>query len=166
MTKKIDSNGKSLFLMPESARTLSFSDREVISCGITKVSKGLSSALSSTVSPEDLTSSEASLILKLDLGLTSPGDISACMGIDATNLSRVIRSSEDKGLITREVDDTNRSKVILGLTREGQKKVDRVKPKIQAMEKKTMSALSEKEAADLKRLLQKMCVSLVENDYI
>lgn len=149
-------------LMMNKCESVPVSDQERIACGLHMASRGLSSALTDAVKSHGLNWMEANLLLKLDFGLDSPSEIATYMGIDASNLSRLMRKLEKLELIKREVDDSNRSRVILALTTEGKKVVKKLKPGVRTMEETVMSVLTENELKTLTKLLKKLCVSMME----
>lgn len=149
-------------LMTKSCEAMPVSDQERIACGLHIASRGLSSALANAVKPHGLNGLEANLLLKLDLGLDSPSEIATYLGIDASNLSRLMRKLEAAKLLKRTIDDANRSRVIITLTSKGKKLAARIKPDVREMEKRVMAALSESELKALKKTLTKMCVCLLE----
>lgn len=149
-------------LMMKTCDAVPISDQERIACGLHIASRGLSTALSNAVQPHGLNGMEANLLLKLDFGLNSPSEIATYLGIDASNLSRLMRKLEKADLIRRDVDDENRSRVIISLTSTGKKLAKKLKPDIRKMEQDVMSVLSESELKTFTKLLKKMCLSLVD----
>lgn len=138
------------------------SDQERIACGLHIASRSLSSAMAAAVAPHGLSGMEANLLLKLDKGLNSPSEIATYLGIDASNLSRLMRKMQNAELIRREVDATNRSRVIIELTAKGKRLTKKIKPDVREMEKSVMSVLTAKELTTLQKILMKMCVSVIE----
>ncbi|SMP41517.1 DNA-binding transcriptional regulator, MarR family [Neorhodopirellula lusitana] len=149
-------------LMVTSCDAIEVSDQERIACGLHIASRGLSSAMADAVTPHGLSGMEANLLLKLDKGLNSPSEIATYLGIDASNLSRLMRKMQEAELIRREVDPTNRSRVIIELTAQGKRLVKKIKPDVREMEKNVMSVLTAKELTTLQKILMKMCVSVLE----
>ncbi len=148
-------------LMRNSCLAIPVSDHERIACGLHIASRGLSSALATAVQPHGLNGMEANLLLKLKLGLDSPSEIANFLGVDASNLSRLMRKLERAELIRRTVDESNRSRVVIKLTAKGKRLATKIEPDVRNVEKEVMSALSESELASLKKILLKMCVDLV-----
>ena len=132
------------------------SETESIACWINRVARALASANTRAVAPHDLTSMQANLLMRMDLGMDSPSEIATCLGIDASNLSRLIRGLEADGFATREVDDNNRSRAILRLTRKGKNKAAAVHPDKRRMEESIVSTLTKAEIRNLLRILRKL----------
>lgn len=151
-------------LMMKKCESVLISDQERIACGLHIASRGLSAALAGAVERHGLSWMEANLLLKLDFGLDSPSQIATYLGIDASNLSRLMRKLEKAELIERTVDDSNRSRVIIKLTSAGKKRARDMKPDVRKMEKTVMSVLTESELKTLQRILKKICVSMMDND--
>lgn len=135
---------------------MQLTETENIACWINRVARELSSANARAVSSHDLTTMEANLLIRMDLGMESPSEIATCLGVDASNLSRLIRRLEAAGLATREVDDKNRSRAILRLTRKGKVKAAAVRPDKRRMEEDIVSGLTEAEIRNLLRILRKL----------
>ena len=129
---------------------------ESIACWINRVAHELSSANARAVASHDLTAMEANLLIRMDLGMESPSEIATCLGVDASNLSRLIRGLEAAGLATRKVDDKNRSRAILRLTRKGRDKAAAVHPDKRRMEESIVPRLTDAEIRNLLRILRKL----------
>lgn len=155
-------NERQSALMVKSCDAMPVSDHERIACGLHIASRGLSSALAAAVKPHGLNGMEANLLLKLDLGLDSPSEIATYLGIDASNLSRLMRRMEQQQYLNREIDDDNRSRVVISLTAKGRRLARKIAPAVRAMEREVLSVLSATDVTKLKKILKKMCVSLLE----
>lgn len=150
-------------LMTQSCASLPVSDHERVACGLHMASRGLASALANTVRPHGLNGMEANLLMKLDLGFSSPSEIATYLGIDASNLSRMMRKLEEAELVSRETDESNRSRVVIRLTRKGRQLALKIKPDLREMEEHALSVLSKSELKSLKNILQKVCADLLHN---
>ena len=148
-------------LMTQSCASLPVSDQERVACGLHIASRGLASALASAVRPHGLNGMEANLLMKLDLGFTSPSEIATYLGIDASNLSRLMRRLEDSELVERDIDESNRSRVVIRLTAKGRRLARRIKPDVREMEQRALAVLSKAELKTLKNILQKVCTDLM-----
>ncbi len=149
-------------LMTQSCEELPISDEERVACGLHIASRGLASALANAVRPHGLNGMEANLLLKLDLGFSSPSEIATYLGIDASNLSRLMRKMEEADLVSREIDESHRSRIIIRLTSKGRKLARKVRPDVNAMEKEALATLSNSELKTLKGILQKVCADILE----
>ena len=150
-------------LMTRSCASLPISDQERVACGLHIASRGLASALASAVRPHGLNGMEANLLMKLDLGFSSPSEIATYLGIDASNLSRLMRKLEQSNLVDREIDESNRSRVVIRLTAKGRRLARRIKPDVREMEERALAALSKAELKSMRHLLQKVCRDLLES---
>jgi len=149
-------------LMTQSCASLPISDHERVTCGLHIASRGLASALANAVRHHGLNGMEANLLMKLDLGFTSPSEIATYLGIDASNLSRLMRKMEDAELVQRNIDESNRSRVIIQLTKKGRQLARRIKPEVRQMEKAALSMLSKTELKTLQDILRKVCTDFVQ----
>lgn len=149
-------------LMTKSCASLPISDHERVACGLHIASRGLASALANSVRPHGLNGMEANLLMKLDLGFNSPSEIATYLGIDASNLSRLMRKLEESKLVSREIDESNRSRIVIRLTAKGRHLARKIKPDVREMEEQALAALSKSELKTLKNLLQKVCADLLD----
>ena len=138
------------------ATVINVSEAEMIACWVNRLSRELSSMISTVVAEYGLSAAQAKMLLRLHFGIDSPKAIADCMGIDASNISRLTRSLEAKNLIRREVDEENRSRVILSLTDQGQSMVDQVRPFTRKAEEDVVNALSSEEREQLVATLKKL----------
>ena len=150
-------------LMTQSCDALPVTDQQRVACGLHIASRALSSALARAVRPHGLNGMEANLLLKLDLGFDSPSEIATFLGIDASNLSRLMRKLENEKLLRRDIDQSNRSRVTIRLTAKGRKLAQKIKPDVQQMEEQALAVLSKTELKSLKTILQKVCSDFVQD---
>ncbi|WP_236796995.1 MarR family winged helix-turn-helix transcriptional regulator [Amycolatopsis sp. GM8] len=66
-------------------------------------------------------------------------------GIDAATLTPLLRSLEERGFLTRRVDEENRRRKLLELTKEGAALVTRVKRLADQTEKRMLAGLSQEQ---------------------
>ena len=150
-------------LMTQSCASLPISDQERVACGLHIASRGLASALANAVRPHGLNGMEANLLLKLDLGFNSPSEIAVYLGIDASNLSRLMRKLEESELVKRDIDPANRSRVVIRLTAKGRRLARKIKPDVRETEEQALAVLSKAELKTLRTTLQKLCAELLEH---
>lgn len=86
----------------------------------------------------------------------SPGEIKAVLIDKANDLTRLLDKLENKGLIKRNLCPTNRRKMDVNLTARGLKLLEEVSAHIQGFTKRLKGQITDKEAATLSRLLDKM----------
>src|ERR1700761_3234596 len=73
--------------------------------------------------------------------------------VTAQSMADVITSLEGSGLIERHRDRTDRRRLVVSITREGQVLLDRYRDEIAALEKSMLAGLSEDETAALRNVL-------------
>lgn len=76
-------------------------------------------------SKHDITMSMGFVLLNIHSEGTPATKIAPLMGLEARSLSRLLKTMEEKGLIYREADATDKRLVRIVLTREGKKKKER-----------------------------------------
>jgi DNA-binding MarR family transcriptional regulator len=74
----------------------------------------------------DITMSMGFVLLNINSEEGTPATkIAPLMGLEARSLTRLLKSMEEKGLIYREADPSDKRLVRIGLTKEGKKKKER-----------------------------------------
>jgi DNA-binding MarR family transcriptional regulator len=74
----------------------------------------------------DITMSMGFVLLNINSDEGTPATkIAPLMGLEARSLTRLLKSMEEKGLIRREADDSDKRLVRITLTREGKKKKEK-----------------------------------------
>jgi DNA-binding MarR family transcriptional regulator len=76
-------------------------------------------------SKHDITMSMGFVLLNIHSEGTPATKIAPLMGLEARSLSRLLKSMEEKGLIFREADATDKRMVRIVLTKEGKKKKEK-----------------------------------------
>ncbi|GAB3116195.1 MarR family transcriptional regulator [Streptomyces calidiresistens] len=90
----------------------------------------------------------------------SPGELAASAMIGGAALTHRADRLAERGLITREVDPTNRRRVLITLTPEGRALVDRLVAGHLATEDRLLAALTPAERDTAADLLRRLLVSL------
>lgn len=75
----------------------------------------------------DMTMSMGFVLLNIHAEGTPATKIAPLMGLEARSLSRLLKTMEEKGLICREADASDKRKVRIVLTREGRKKKEKAR---------------------------------------
>lgn len=73
--------------------------------------------------------------------------------VTAQSMADMVSSLEQQGILTRRRDPADRRRLVLSLTARGRRLLDRYRPKVGAIEKQMLGALSARQAADLRRYL-------------
>jgi DNA-binding MarR family transcriptional regulator len=73
--------------------------------------------------------------------------------VTAQSMADMVVALEDRGLIVRHRDPEDRRRLVLALTPDGQKLLNRYRRKVVALEDKMLAALSPRQATDLRRSL-------------
>jgi len=89
-------------------------------------------------------------------GKTVPGQISSAIGVSSARIAAALNSLEEKGLITREIDNEDRRKIIVELTREGEAHAEEERKKHIEKIKTVLEALGEEDAKDLVRIVGRL----------
>jgi DNA-binding MarR family transcriptional regulator len=75
----------------------------------------------------DITMSMGFVLLNIHSEGTPATKIAPLMGLEARSLSRLLKTMEEKGLICREADRTDKRMVLIVLTKEGKKKKEKAR---------------------------------------
>lgn len=86
----------------------------------------------------------------------SPGEIKEVLIDKANDLTRLLDKLEKKGLIRRNLCPTNRRKMDVTMTAKGQKVLEDASLAMQALIRRLKKQVTDKEAANLSRLLDKI----------
>lgn len=106
-----------------------------LACKLRLLARMLQMYVTHVLEPYGVTPSQADALYFLKAGETQPSLIARSMGLDASNLSRIIRQFEGRGWVTRTVDEANRTRVELTLTDEGLDMASRVDPHAAAVQR-------------------------------
>ncbi len=145
------------------ART-SVEDAGSIPCKIRLLGREITACSARLLEPLDLTPSQSEFLYHLTHGQTSPSKIARMMGIDASNLSRMIRQFEQRGLIKRKADEDNRTRVALIATAAGRALAKASDPHAYLIRDTIKQTLSDSETRSLLRSMRKLSDALADLD--
>ncbi|MCG8459840.1 MAG: MarR family winged helix-turn-helix transcriptional regulator, partial [Holophagales bacterium] len=103
---------------------------------------------------------QASVFFHLLEGETSPSAIAHHMGVDASNLSRLVAALEKRGLVERRIDLDNRTRITLCLTGEGERLACRVAPHAAELRERIVACLDDDELRTFEACLEKVSRAL------
>ena len=129
---------------------------QTVAHNVRLVARDIVAFTSRVLEPHGVNQSQADCLYFLIRGETSPSQIAQKIGLDPSNLSRIIREFEGRGWVRREVDDANRRRVLLSLTPEGVAAAGRIDPHAGEVDAALRSHLSERELATLLKILRKI----------
>lgn len=86
----------------------------------------------------------------------SPGEIKEVLIDKANDLTRLLDKLENKGLIKRVLCPTNRRKMDITITPKGHRLLEETSKSLNTLVKRVKANLTDKEAANLSKLLDKM----------
>lgn len=85
-----------------------------------------------------------------------PGQLSAEMSISSARIARVLKSLEEKGLITRQIDQKDRRQILVNLTSEGTNAAKKHRQTAINMTVKMLRLLGEKDTQELVRITRRL----------
>ena len=88
-------------------------------CRINELGRAIAALEHSLLEISDLTLNEAMVLCCLSGGRRSAGELAVDTGIKASHLSKLLRSIEDKGLLTRAFGSTDKRVIYFDLTLAG-----------------------------------------------
>ena len=97
-------------------------------CKLRLLTRELTGFVSEALASHGVTPSQADFLYYLANGETQPSVIAQYTGVDPSNLSRMIRQFEERGWLVRHIDESNRTRVSLELTKAGQDIVTQIDP--------------------------------------
>ena len=86
----------------------------------------------------------------------SAKELSKILDINQVQMTRTISRLLGENLVFRNTDDTDRRRVVLGLTKRGLGLYDKIAPKAAAIEKKMLMVLTAQERSQLDALLNRL----------
>lgn len=129
-------------------------------CKLRRTSREIMAFVNKLLEPVGVTQSQADFLYFLQQGETTPSVIAQAIGIDASNLSRMIRHFEENGWIQRLVDESNRTRVEIRLTAEGNAFARRVSAHTEVVHETLDAELTESDKQALDRVLSKIHESM------
>ena len=97
-----------------------------------------------------------------------PSDIENAMSISSARIAIILNGLEDKGLITRRIDPSDRRRTILKLTPEGEKQVAASTEHLLGLSREMLEFLGEVDARHfvriMSRLVEKCNANNIDND--
>jgi DNA-binding MarR family transcriptional regulator len=84
-----------------------------------------------------------------------PSDLSAAMNTSSSRIAAILNSLERKGLISREIDETDRRRILVGLTPAGQQLLQEKQKMLHDNMECLLRRLGEHDAAEVLRLLDR-----------
>jgi len=85
-----------------------------------------------------------------------PSDISRNMGVSSAMVAATLNRLESKGLITRQIDQNDRRRILVKTTQEGNDLADKHYQSVLSAAEKMLSLLGERDAQDYIRLTGKL----------
>lgn len=142
--------------LPESF-TFSFEALKNLTFVVNKVAERIEHKVESVVAPYELTFRQYRLLVFLKSeGPQAQIAISQQTGLDRTSVMRAVDVLEQRGLVRRDPDSSDRRKHSVVLTHEGNDLLARSLPEVQQAEREICAALSEQEQAQLLSLLKRL----------
>ncbi|MEM8783316.1 MAG: MarR family transcriptional regulator [Planctomycetota bacterium] len=123
-----------------------------LACRIHALSREVTAATARVLEPYGVTPTQALLLWALSHGRSRPSAIAEEMGVDPSNLSRVIRAMADRGLLTRQNDPHVRTRVHLRLTPAGRRLTKKIDGHAGIIQNAAHAALSDQQLHDLNRM--------------
>ncbi len=94
----------------------------------------------------------ALLYIKNKKSSALPGEISGEMNISSARVATILNNLESKGFIERQIDKTDRRKILVTLTKEGEEKAKNHNEEVIAQIAKRLELLGEQDAEEFVRI--------------
>ena len=122
-----------------------------------QVASGLTSRVEEILVGSDLTLDQWRVLQTLaDLGPLSMSDLSGRTRISGPTVTRIVDRLVERSLLYRNVDATDRRRVLVHAAERGQALCRSLAPRMSEAERDGLAALSESEARTLRRLLERL----------
>ena len=127
---------------------------------VNKVSERINQEIESVTAPLGLSTKQYGMLLLLQKeGPQAQVVISQRVGLDRTSVMRTVDALEERGLVRRDPDPSDRRKHSVTLTDEGEALLVRSQAEVRQTERDFAAALSEQERAQLLSLLKRLLPS-------
>lgn len=93
--------------------------------------------------------------LSFTKGKALPSDLAAAMNTSSSRIAAILNSLERKGLVSREIDETDRRRILVGLTPAGQQLLQRKQKMLHDSMEYLLRRLGEHDSAEVLRLLDR-----------
>ncbi|MFD0885072.1 MarR family winged helix-turn-helix transcriptional regulator [Streptosporangium algeriense] len=127
---------------------------------VSQVGRDLRAATEAQLTPFDVTTQQAAVLLHAARHESSPNQLAAQLGTDTAGMTRLLDRLEAKGLILRSPRLGDRRSVVIELTGEGRELVPRLMPVFGRIAHRLLEGFSEEEVEQLLTLLQRMLGNL------
>ena len=141
---------------PSKASTLSPHLRKDFVFVVNKVSESINRQIETVTMSLGLNIKQYGMLMLLQQGSQSQIVISQRVGMDRTSVMRTVDMLEERGLVRRDPDPTDRRKHSVTLTDEGEALLARSEAEVRQTEHDFAAALSEQEKAQLMSLLGRL----------
>lgn len=85
-----------------------------------------------------------------------PGEISQAVGVSTARIAATLNSLEGKGLILRQIDISDRRRILVEITEEGKALAQQKKQEMFKRTEQTLTALGETDSKHLLRIMNKL----------
>ena len=85
-----------------------------------------------------------------------PGELSTRMGISSARIAAILNNLERKGLISREIDISDRRKILVTITESGRAQVMEKRSRVHANMERILRELGEHDATECLRILDRI----------
>ena len=121
---------------------------------VKQVELAVRAQLDDLLRPAGITASQYTALTALErqADLTS-AQLARSSFVTAQSMADMVTSLAEQGVISRRRDPSDRRRLVLSLTARGRRMLERYRPKVAALEKQMLGALSARQAADLRRYL-------------
>ncbi len=120
-----------------------------LACRVGVLSRAFTAAASRLLQPFGVTPSQAHLFYELRKGTATPTEIARAMGVEPSSVSRLLGTMEKQGLVRREIDEGDRTRINVTLSHDGETLAERIDFHADAIESAVRRALTPSELKEL-----------------
>ena len=92
-----------------------------------------------------------------------PGEISEAMGVSTARIAATLNSLEGKGLISRQIDSSDRRRILVEITEDGKALARQKKQDVFKKTEQMLIALGEADSKHLLRIMNKLTDIMLDN---
>lgn len=131
-----------------------------LACRMGVLSRAFTATVSRLLQPFGVTPAQAHLFYELRKGTATPTEIARAMGVEPSSVSRLLGTMEKQGLVRREIDADDRTRINVTLSDDGEALAERIDFHADAIETAVQKALAPSELKQLGEWMERIAREL------
>ncbi len=132
---------------------------------VQRLLRALRESFERRLAPHHLSISEGRVLIHCSQGVGTPAGLADCLDIDRAAVTRLVDQLEQKGLLSREPNPTDRRSTVVRLTETGRALVPQLNEYAKATDQEFLGHLQGNRVTELRQLLQEAVRGLPRRSY-